>query len=109
MIIKVRFFLHICKMKTHLSETFLENSAETLRAIAHPYRLAIIDLLHHNGQMTVTDIYTKLQIEQAVASHHLRILKSRDVVTVQRDGKNSLYALAYPDYYDIVKMLAKVM
>ncbi len=96
-------------MKTHLSETFLEHSAETLRAIAHPYRIAIIDLLHHNGAMSVTDIYTNLQIEQAVASHHLRILKNCDVVTVQRDGKNSFYALAHPSYYDIVKTMTIVL
>ncbi|MFN7118963.1 MAG: ArsR/SmtB family transcription factor [Saprospiraceae bacterium] len=96
-------------MKTHLSESFLENSAETLRAIAHPFRIAIIDLLHNNGQMSVTDIYTKLKIEQAVASHHLRILKSRDVVTVQRDGKNSLYGLASNEFYEIVRSLTKVI
>ena len=96
-------------MKTHLSESFLENSAETLRAIAHPFRIAIIDLLHNNGQMSVTDIYTKLKIEQAVASHHLRILKSRDVVNVQRDGKNSLYGLAHPEFYEIVRSLTKVI
>lgn len=96
-------------MKTHLSDTFLENATETLRAIAHPMRLAIIDLLHTNGQMTVTKIYEKLHIEQAIASHHLRILKNCDVVTVKRDGKNSLYALSSEEFYDIIRALTKVL
>ncbi len=96
-------------MKTHFKESFLENSTETLRAIAHPIRIAIMDLLYKNGQMTVTDIYTKLNIEQAIASHHLRILKNKNVVVVQRDGKNSLYSLAANDFYDIVETLTKVL
>jgi DNA-binding transcriptional ArsR family regulator len=96
-------------MKTHFKESFLENSTETLRAIAHPIRIAILDLLYKNGQMTVTDIYTKLNIEQAIASHHLRILKNKNVVVVQRDGKNSLYSLATNDFYDIVETLTKVL
>ena len=66
-------------MKTHFNKEFLKDSTETLRAIAHPIRIAIVDLLYHNGQMTVTDIYEKLNIEQAIASHHLRILKNKKV------------------------------
>lgn len=97
------------KMKTHLNETFLEDSAETLRAIAHPIRLAIMDLLFNNGEMTVTDIYVHLKIEQAIASHHLRILKNRKVVSVERDGKNSLYSLANLEFYEIIKTLIKVI
>jgi len=96
-------------MKTHFNPTFLENATETLRAIAHPIRIAIVDLLHRNGQMTVTDIYSKLDIEQAIASHHLRILKAKDVVTVERDGKNSRYSLTQEDYYEIVETLTKVL
>lgn len=96
-------------MKTHLSETFLTNSTETLRAIAHPYRIAIIDLLYNKGQMSVIDIWTKLNIEQAVASHHLRILKNSNVVVVQREGKNSLYQLTYNEYYEIIRTLTKVL
>jgi len=96
-------------MKTHFKESFLENSTETLRAIAHPIRIAILDLLFKHGQMTVTDIYTKLNIEQAIASHHLRIMKNKNVVSVQRDGKNSLYSLSSKDYYNIVETLTRVL
>lgn len=96
-------------MKTHFSEDFLENATETLRAIAHPMRIAIIDLLFTSGELTVTDIYHKLRIEQAIASHHLRILKNKNVVSVQRKGKNSLYSLSNEQYYDIVKTLTKTI
>jgi DNA-binding transcriptional ArsR family regulator len=96
-------------IKTHFSETFLNNGTEKLRAIAHPIRICIIDLLHRNKQMTVTEIFDQLKIDQAVASHHLRIMKNQDVVEVRRDGKNSIYALTNDEYFTIVEVLTKVV
>ena len=96
-------------MKTPFNPKFLENSTETLRAIAHPIRIAIIDLLYNNGESTVTDIYRKLKIEQAIASHHLRILKDKRVVSVKRSGKNSFYSLTSNDFHEIIRTLTKVI
>jgi DNA-binding transcriptional ArsR family regulator len=96
-------------MKSHFELQFLEDSTETMRAIAHPIRIAIIDLLNTNGKMSVTQIYESLGIEQAVASHHLRILKGKSVVSVQRDQKYSLYSLSDPGYFAIIDILTKVL
>lgn len=95
-------------MKTIDKAEFLRESSETLRAIAHPLRLAIIELLHDNNRLSVTEIHESLDIEQAVASHHLRILKSKKVVDLDRDGKNSLYYLVQNDFFDIFRILEKV-
>ena len=92
-------------MNTHFDIDFLEDSTEKLKAIAHPIRFLMVDLLHQEKELSVTDIHEKLDIEQAVASHHLRILKNQDIVKVSHDGKNSFYSLANPAYYDIVKCL----
>jgi len=96
-------------MKTTYTLHFLEESTETMRAIAHPIRIAIIELLFKNGKMSVTEIYESLDIEQAVASHHLRILKGKNVVSVQRDQKFSRYFLANPGFYEIVQILGKIV
>ena len=58
----------------------LEQAASKLRAMAHPMRIAIIELLHDGNRMSVTEIYRKLKIEQAAASHHLNILKNKGVL-----------------------------
>jgi DNA-binding transcriptional ArsR family regulator len=71
----------------------LEAAAGKLRAISHPMRIAIIDLLSKGNQMSVTDIYKSLDIEQATASHHLSILKNKGVLDSKRDGKKIYYAL----------------
>lgn len=102
------FFIHLI-MKTHFDINYLENATETLRAIAHPARIAMIDLLFKNKEMSVTDIFEKLGIEQAVASHHLRILKSKNIVAVKRQGKNSIYSLSNDDYYEIIHILEKTL
>lgn len=96
-------------MKESFNLKFLEDATETLRAIAHPLRLLMIDMLYHKKAMTVTEIYEALDIEQAVASHHLRILKDKNVLTVRRDGKNSYYALAKEDFYTIVEVMKKAI
>ena len=72
----------------------LEQAAGKLRAMSHPMRIAIIDLLaNHTEPLSVTEIYKSLDIEQATASHHLNILKSKNILISKRDGKNIYYAL----------------
>ncbi len=71
----------------------LEMASSKLRAMAHPMRIAILELLQNGNKMSVTDIYKKLKIEQAAASHHLNILKNKGILTSQRDGKKIFYAL----------------
>lgn len=89
-------------MNTRFDLDFLEDVTEKLKAVAHPIRFVIVDLLNNEKEMSVTEIHEKLDIEQAVASHHLRILKNQDIVKVNRDGKNSFYSLAKSNYHFIV-------
>lgn len=88
---------------------FLETATETLRAVAHPHRLLIIEMLFRQKTMNVTEVYEQLEIEQAVASHHLRILKDRGIVQVRRDGKNSNYSLTTDEYHKILEVLGNVV
>ncbi len=71
----------------------LEAAASKLKAIAHPLRIALINLLESDERLTVTEIYQKLNIEQAAASHHLNILKNHGIVLSKRVGKNRYYSL----------------
>ena len=81
------------KKKPTLDLQKLETAASKLRAMAHPMRIAIIDLLTDNKKLTVTEIYENLNIEQASASHHLNILKNKGLLESKRDGKMILYSL----------------
>ncbi len=83
----------------------LEEAASKLRAIAHPMRIAIIGLLEDNEQMNVTEIYEALRIEQASASHHLNILKTKGVLESRRSGKNTFYFLKHEALSQMIECL----
>jgi|ERR1035437_6717034 Predicted transcriptional regulators len=88
--------------KVTLDVEKLELAASKLRAIAHPMRIAIIDLLTVNPKMTVTEIYEYLNLEQASASHHLNILKNKGLLDSKRDGKMIYYSLKYEHLTEVI-------
>ncbi len=88
--------------KLKLDITKLEAAASKLRAIAHPMRIAIIELLNNGNKLNVTQIYKKLNIEQASASHHLNILKNKGVLVSKREGKKIYYFLKSQTLKEII-------
>lgn len=83
----------------------LEMAAGKLRAISHPMRIAIIDLLANSNKLSVTEIYEALDIEQATASHHLNILKNKNILTSKREGKKIYYTLRSLTLTDIIECI----
>ena len=68
-------------------------AARKMRSIAHPMRISIIELLETNKEMNVTQIYEKLNIEQAAASLHLTLLRTHGMLNRRRSGKMTFYSL----------------
>jgi DNA-binding transcriptional ArsR family regulator len=83
----------------------LEMGASMLRAMAHPMRIAVMDLLTTNKRLSVTEIYEKLNIEQASASHHLNILKNKGILESKREGKMIFYSLKHDKLMEIMNSL----
>lgn len=77
----------------HTDFETLEANSNLLKTMGHPIRLAIVGVLSMQDAMTVTEIYTVLEIEQAIASHHLRLMKNARLVNSSKDGKNVYYSL----------------
>lgn len=55
-------------------------------------RLRIIDLLIE-GAHNVQSICESLNLKQSTVSHQLRLLRERNVVKFERDGKHVIYSL----------------
>ncbi len=85
----------------------LEAAADKLKVMSHPMRIAIIELLHEKEKSNVTQIYKTLKIEQATASHHLNVLKSRGILQSKRNGKEILYSLKEKTLIDILSCIDK--
>lgn len=94
-------------INTGLDIVKLEAASSKLRAMAHPMRIAIIDLLKEEKRLSVTQIYERLNIEQAAASHHLNILKGKGLLISKRDGKNNYYSLKNKALSDVVYCINK--
>ena len=71
----------------------LRSAVLVLRAINHDLRKQMIDLLEDRGELTVTEIFVTLRVEQSIASQHLGILRKAGVVETRRDGKFIYYSL----------------
>lgn len=63
-----------------------------LQVIAEPNRARIIDLLRH-GEHCGCDIGAALSLSPALASHHLRILRSAGVLRERSQGRWVFYTL----------------
>lgn len=76
-----------------------------LKVIAHPVRLAIVDLLTENPRMTVLEIQHALHLEQAIASQHLTLMEDKGVLLSEKVGRNKYVSLRFPKMKNIVACL----
>ena len=70
----------------------IRKSAQFIKALAHPTRLAIVNRLM-KGDNCVCSIERKLGLKQANVSQHLNILRSEGVVDYRVEGKQRCYFL----------------
>ncbi len=69
-----------------------EYKASIFQALAHPTRIAIVEVLRE-GEISARAIQEKLGIEQANLSQHLAILRSREIVAHRKEGNQVFYSL----------------
>jgi DNA-binding transcriptional ArsR family regulator len=87
----------------------LECMANRLKAIAHPARIQIIELLQENEKLSVTELQGYLKVEQAATSNHLRLLKDQQIVYAKRAGKNKYYYLKQAVIEEIISCINRCM
>ncbi|MCC7207735.1 MAG: helix-turn-helix transcriptional regulator [Anaerolineae bacterium] len=81
-----------------------EYRAEYLRALAHPVRLQILDLLRE-GEMCVCCIVAALNKEQAYVSGQLSVLRGSMLVRCHRRGRKAYYGLADPLLTELLSLI----
>ena len=78
-----------------------EHAAEVLKAVAHPVRLQIIELLE-TKEMCVGDIVTALGGKQAITSQQLNMMKDKGVLNCRRNGTKVYYQI---ENKNVIKLL----
>ena len=82
------------------------NKASLFQALAHPTRIAILELLRE-GELPAGTIQDRLGVEQANLSQHLAVLRSRQIVPNRKEGNQVFYSLRSPVLLEVLDIMRR--
>ena len=88
-----------------MGDSLRQFKSEIFQALANPTRIAIVEALR-DGEMSAGQLNEKLEIEQANASQHLAVLRSKQIVVNRKVGNQVFYSIrdnALIEVLDIMK------
>ncbi|MGA2880955.1 MAG: metalloregulator ArsR/SmtB family transcription factor [Bryobacteraceae bacterium] len=80
--------------------------AEIFQALAHPTRIAIVEALR-DGEMSAGKIIEQLGLEQANASQHFAVLRSKQILINRKEGNQVFYSLRDPILIEVLDILKR--
>ncbi len=83
-----------------------EYKASIFQALAHPTRIAIVELLR-DGEVSARVLQERLGVEQANVSQHLGILRSRRIVLNRKEGNQVFYSLRSRVLVEVLDILRR--
>lgn len=75
-----------------MQDALRQFKADFFQALAHPTRIAIVEQLRE-GELSAGTIIERLGIEQANASQHLAILRSKNILVNRKAGNQVFYSV----------------
>jgi len=81
--------------------------AEFFKALAHPARIKILEMLR-TGEKTVGEIQAVLDDEPASASQQLAILRMKSIVVGRKDGSNVFYSVRDPQIFELLDVARQI-
>jgi ArsR family transcriptional regulator len=89
-----------------MKDALREFKANIFQALAHPTRIAIVEALR-NGELTAGVIVERLGLEQANASQHFSVLRSKNIVSTRKEGNQVFYSLRDPILVEVLDTLRR--
>jgi DNA-binding transcriptional ArsR family regulator len=80
--------------------------AEFFQALAHPTRIAIVELLR-DGELSAGAFIERLGVEQANASQHLTVLRSKHIVVNRKVGNQVFYSVRDPLILEVLDVMKR--
>lgn len=78
--------------------------ADIFQALAHPTRIAILELLS-SGELSAGVLIEKLGLEQATVSQHLAVLRTKQIVSNRRVGNQVFYSVRDPIIIEVLNLM----
>jgi ArsR family transcriptional regulator len=94
-----------CIRHGRLTVEALERAAETLKMLAHPQRLRIIEILEHEQEVPVHALIEETGFPQAVVSQHLNQMRRIGLLSARRQGKEMWYSITDPRALSILNCI----
>src|ERR1017187_6171202 len=88
----------------NMQETLRTYKATIFRALSHPTRIAILEVLR-DRELSARTIQEKLGVEQANLSQHLAILRSHQIVVNRKDGNQVFYSIRSPLLVEVLDLM----
>lgn len=89
------------------SEFDRQRYAAVGRALADPKRLCVLESLA-GGELSVSDLSTKVGCQVPNMSQHLAVLRSAGLVTTRREGSTVFYRLADPRVLEAYRLIQDI-
>lgn len=86
---------------------WVKHCVPCLKAIASETRIKIL-LCLGDKRKTVAEIVKNVDISQSTVSQQLSILKDRDIVDVERRGKNAFYFVKKRNIFRIIELIKEI-
>jgi|GEM_PF-535192 len=84
-----------CTAPALLEERSFRDQVYMLKALGHPVRLRMIDLIHQHGdELCVCEFEHHFDLKQPTLSHHLKILRDAGLIVSRQDGHWVRHAIA---------------
>jgi len=80
--------------------------AEFFQALAHPTRIAIIEQLR-GGELSAGALIEHLGLEQANASQHLAVLRSKNIVVGRKSANQVFYSVRHPLIIEVLDVMRR--
>lgn len=89
-----------------MSQELRQFKAAIFQALAHPTRIAIVEALR-DGEMSAGQLIERLGLEQANASQHFSVLRSRQIVVNRKEGNQVFYSIRDPVLIEVLDILKR--
>lgn len=94
--------------KENDKEEIYKIHADLCQMLSNPIRLKILEELKE-GEKTVSELVSKVNVRQANLSQHLAELRKRNLVKDRREGANIYYKVAYPEVVEACNLMREVV
>jgi DNA-binding transcriptional ArsR family regulator len=85
-----------------------EVKAELFRALAHPVRVRVLELLA-DGERSVGDMAPMVGVELSHLSQQLGVLRRAGLVTTRKEGSSVIYAVRDPALFELLAAAKRVL